>query len=116
MGFIKTKKQDDLGNITAEGSCAYCLYWKNGPGRSFYNYNNCECNELYKKESNLGTNFDINSYNKVKNCLNNSKYCGVQYNTFTNTPVYYKPIPETVMMPCDPRKIWSPTFKYKGVL
>ena len=114
--FIKNKKPDDLGNITDAGSCAYCLYWKNGPGRPFYNYTRCECNDLFRKVSNLGTTFDVKSYNEVKNCLNNAKNCGVQYYTFTNTPVYYQPIPETVRMPCDSRKIWSPTFKYRGVL
>ena len=114
--FINKKDSNNLGNITQEGSCAYCLYWTSGPGRSFYNYPACECNDLFRRVTNNGMKFDVKSYEQVRDCLKTSKNCGMQYNTFTNTPNNFVPIPETVRMPCDPRKIWSPTFKYKGVV
>ena len=31
--FLKSKSQKDLGDISQQGSCSYCLYWNgNGPG------------------------------------------------------------------------------------
>jgi hypothetical protein len=114
--FFYTKKPEDLGDITQENTCAYCLYWENGPGRPIYEYNNCECNQLFTQLSNLGTTFDVESYEKVKKCLKSGKNCGVMYSNFTNTEDPFITRKKTVNVTCDNRKIWSKSFKYQGVL
>lgn len=112
--FFNTKSPDDLGNITQPNTCAYCLYWENGPGRPIYEYNNCECNKLFTQISNLGTTFDVNSYEKVKDCLKTGKNCGVMYSNFTNKTLNCDS--EKPKYPCDNRHIWCKSFKYQGVL
>jgi len=114
--FFHTKSPDDLGNITQANTCAYCLYWENGPGKPIYQYNNCECNKLFTQLSNLGTTFNVSSYEKIKECLKTGENCGVMYSNFTNTTPPFIIEPETVRMPCDNKKIWSQRFKYQGVI
>jgi hypothetical protein len=113
--FFKTNSEKDLGNIKNQGDCAYCLYWDNGPGRPLYQNSNCECNKLFVTNSNIGTKFNVNSFNDVKNCLKNAKKCGVMYSNFTNTPYTFQS-PDFEIKPCDKDKLWRKKFKYQGVV
>jgi hypothetical protein len=81
--FIQTKSQKDLGDITDNKSCAYCLYWNVGPGNRI---SNCNCNNMFMEITNNGRTFNINSYEKVKKCLENTENiecCKDLYTQFT---------------------------------
>lgn len=82
--FNKTKSQKDLGDITDNNSCAYCLYWVAGPGNRI---SDCDCDGMFTQITNKGTSFNINSFQKVKNCLENPENkdcCNDLYKEFTN--------------------------------
>lgn len=114
--FFNTKSPKDLGNISRQGDCAYCLYWENGPGRPIYQYSNCQCNGLINDLTKTGTTMDVQSYEKIKDCLSKSKDCGVMYSNFTNTLPKFVITKDTVMKPCNKNEIWTANFKYQGVM
>ena len=117
-GFFKNKSNQTLGDIKRDGTCANCLYWEYGPGSVIYdlnNLNNCECTNIFQQVSNKGSNFDINGYKEVEDCLKKSKNCGYLPSTFTNNPQPYDITEYTQMKPCNKKQVWSAKLNYDGV-
>lgn len=138
--FIQNKSQKDLGDITDNKSCAYCLYWNFGPGNRI---SNCGCNNMFSDITNNGRTFNLKSYENVKNCLENSENidcCKDLYTQFTKQkppePIiinnkftgyhnrskitkiannYNEPKPYGYYSPCT-NKNASPSFYKEGVL
>lgn len=121
--FFKNKSNDTLGDIKNDGTCANCLYWKYGPPSFIYDsnfLNNCECGNLLQEVSKnkngiSGTNFDINGYNEVNECLKKSKNCGYLPSTFSNNPEKCKITNYTEMKPCNKKKSRYEKLQYDGV-
>lgn len=87
--FNNTKSSADLGDISDENSCAYCLYWYAGPGTE---RDDCPCDDTFEDVSYGGTKFDINSFNTVNSCLKtNQTKCQRLYTQFNNPPMPTNP-------------------------
>ncbi len=117
--FFQHKSQENLGDIKKENDCANCLYWKEGPGRSIYQYSLCDCNKKIINLTEGGNKMTLQNYYDIVNCLKNAedkppiknewenyKKCGVLYSNFTNT-TYYDP---------NSKGIYFKKFNRNGVL
>ena len=113
--FFKNKTNENLGNIKDSNSTAYCLYWDNGPGNLRFNHGDCECNQLFETITKGGTKFDVNSYNEVNECIQNSKNCGNMKNTFSNQRESCPISKDTQVKSCD-KKVLNVKFDYQGVM
>jgi len=82
--FFQTGKEQDLGDITQTGNCAYCLYWDLGPGGP--ENSQCGCDSLFSRLTNNGNRYNLKIHNEVKNCLSTTIYCDKKYIQFTNPP------------------------------
>ena len=88
IDYIKSRSEKDLGDITQQGSCSYCLYWNDGPASQGDNTKKeCKCDSLFENLTNYGTRYNLDIHNKMKQCLSqNQDTCGKLYTPFTNPP------------------------------
>jgi hypothetical protein len=91
IDYIKSRSDKDLGDITQQGSCSYCLYWNDGPASQGDNTKKeCKCDSLFENLTNYGTRYNLDIHNKMKQCLSqNQDTCGKLYTQFTNPPKPY---------------------------
>ena len=117
--FFAHKTQENLGDITKQGSCAYCLYWGQGPARADYQYSHCSCNGLMDRITNSGKTLNVTGYEDIKNCLSKGKECGVLYSNWTNTepsgPILPMERDPMYFNGCSKRVIGNQGRKYTGV-
>jgi hypothetical protein len=91
IDFLKSKSEKDLGDITEQGSCSYCLYWDAGPAAERADdKHECKCDSMFENATGFGSYYNLNIHNQVKQCLNQNRgTCSNLYTQFTNPPKPY---------------------------